>query len=213
VTYFLTGTPQADAASGTVHFREASRKQAFPAKKETVVVREEVEVKQTMSPLIIGAVAGLVLLGIVAVFLIVRRRAAGAGLSPEWGYAEITAGPHQGRAVTLRGEEVLVGRGVDTTLHIDLPSDVSVSRHHGRVYREGGVPHYEDTGSSHGSWLNEQRVEPNQPVPMPPGALLRLGPSTVIRVGPVEEIAGETQFADSEDGGNWGEAQTQRAEE
>jgi len=209
-TYFLTGSPEQEAASGALHFREASRRQAFPARK--VVVREEVTVERTLSPLILAAVAALVLLGVLAVVVIVRRRMAGAALPPEWGYAEITAGPHQGRALTLRADEVLVGRGVDTTLDLDLPLDVSVSRKHGRLFREDGVPHYEDLGSSHGSWVNEQQLQPNQPVSLPPGALIRLGPATVIRVGPVEAAAGETQFAGSEQAANWGERETQRAE-
>jgi hypothetical protein len=198
-TYLITGLPNEDPATGRLSLQEQSRQRAYPT--------------GGAPKWLLPAVAALVLLGVLAVVIIVRRRGAAGALPPAWGYLEVTSGPHQGKTLALRGDEVSVGRGLDPTFALDLPLDVSVSRQHGRFLREGDTVYYEDLGSAYGSRVDEQPAPAHQRVALPPGALVGLGSQTVVRVGPAgAAAAGATQFAGSpQQGGNGDERPTRRA--
>lgn len=53
--------------------------------------------------------------------------------------------------------------------------DKGVSRVHGRFQRVKGRPVFTDLGSANGTFLNGQRLAPNQPVPLRNGDQLKLG--------------------------------------
>lgn len=134
-----------------------------------------------------GVLVGLaVVLG--AGFLWLRRRiqeareaAESAALPPPWGIAEVIAGPDQGKSFALRYEEVHVGREVDPLTEVAL-TDLSVSRRHGRILWDRQQILYQDTDSRGGSFVNEEQVAPGQQVALSEGAILRLGPTTCIRI-------------------------------
>jgi len=136
--------------------------------------------------LILSVAGGAAVLILGGVTIILRRRAAVEALPAPWGWAEVVSGDDQGKRFALRYDEVDVGREADPLTGVCIASDTSVSRQHGKIIRDSnGQVVYEDTGSRCGSWINEVEVPRGQRVPLPQGALLRLGPNTTIRVAPV----------------------------
>ncbi|MEU7768500.1 FHA domain-containing protein [Nocardia sp. NPDC049190] len=75
-----------------------------------------------------------------------------------------------------RGEEVKLGRGLDSPLAGHL-TDLSVSRHHATIYRdEYGNVMLRDEHSTYGTWVDNQRVDPDAgPVRLRPGDTIRMG--------------------------------------
>ncbi|MCX7967323.1 MAG: FHA domain-containing protein [Armatimonadetes bacterium] len=116
-----------------------------------------------------------------------------------WAFVEVVAGRFDhGKRFALRYDEIPIGREADPSIGI-LLDDTAVSRRHGRILRDSsGRIMYEDLGSTYGSWVNEEQVRPNQPVHLPEGALIRLGPETIIRLSPVHAARGETHLAGQE---------------
>lgn len=68
-------------------------------------------------------------------------------------------------------DRITIGRIPSNDVVISEPS---VSRLHAYV-KPADVWMVTDTGSKNGSWLGDQRLEPRREVPLPPGAILRLG--------------------------------------
>jgi hypothetical protein len=206
-TYFITGTPRSDSASGVLYLEETSRKRAYPSVTNVTKVTKVMsggKVPRWLLPVVTGVVA----IGVIAVALMIRRRTVSARLPDAWGYAEIVSGPDQGKSFALRGAETIVGRAQDPNTAIAVVLDQHVSRMHGRIVRQGGEVYYEDANSRGGSWVNEEKVEPGQQVPLPAGALVRLGPSTVVRVGQPDSAAVTRVEGDGESS-KWGEAPTE----
>ncbi len=139
--------------------------------------------------ILVAAIA--VLLTLAGVYVLIRRRTVEAALPEPWGYAEVLSGPDQGKVFALRYDEVPVGREGDPLTSV-VPTDPAVSRQHGRIIRTDSGVFYEHTQGRFGSWVNEQPVQQGQRVPLPQGALIRLGPNTVIRLMPAHAGAGET---------------------
>ncbi|HHQ49612.1 MAG TPA: FHA domain-containing protein, partial [Acidobacteria bacterium] len=73
---------------------------------------------------------------------------------------------HRGRVIPLNDGDHLVGRGGDCTVRI--PS-VTVSRHHVRIRVQDGRVVVIDMGSRNGTWLNRERLRPNEPREMAVG--------------------------------------------
>ncbi len=189
VTLLVTGQVRIDTDSGNVYIFETKRVQVFDPNRWRIWWA-------------IITVAILLIVGLVYF----RLRGRTAELPPAWGVAQVMSGPDQGARFFLRGDNIIVGRGQDPALGIALNDD-QVSRTHGRVFREGNQVFYEDTNSTNGSFVNEQRANPNQPIRINPGVLIRLGPSTVIRLGePMPETG--TRLAGQEGPGSWGIAET-----
>lgn len=68
----------------------------------------------------------------------------------------VTQGPAAGSRFELSQPRVTVGRHPDSDIFLD---DITVSRRHAEVYRDGLVQHVKDMGSLNGTYLNSRRVE------------------------------------------------------
>ncbi len=68
----------------------------------------------------------------------------------------VTQGPAAGSRFELSKARVTVGRHSESDIFLD---DITVSRRHAEVYREGLVQHVKDMGSLNGTYLNSRRVE------------------------------------------------------
>ena len=68
----------------------------------------------------------------------------------------VTQGPAAGSRFELSPARVTVGRHPDSDIFLD---DITVSRRHAEVYRDGLVQHVKDMGSLNGTYLNSRRVE------------------------------------------------------
>ena len=71
----------------------------------------------------------------------------------------------------LTRSETIIGRDPSVDLTISSPA---VSRRHAKLTREDDGFVLEDLGSSNGSWLNSNRLQPYVPVPLKSGDRLRL---------------------------------------
>ena len=68
----------------------------------------------------------------------------------------VTQGPTAGSRFELAEARVSVGRHSESDIFLD---DITVSRRHAEVYRDGLVRHVKDMGSLNGTYLNSRRVE------------------------------------------------------
>ena len=178
-TYLVTGLVQVDPTTQvlTIHERSRSRLYATPR-------------------WLLPAVVVVVLIGVGGVALMLRRRALHAALPKAWGYAMVEAGPDRGKQFALRGDQIPVGREQDPDAAIALPLDKSVSKNHGTILRQGETVRYRDDHSRNGSFVGQQAVAAGQTIELPHGALLRLGPSTVLSV----TYASGPSLTDTQDG-------------
>lgn len=77
-----------------------------------------------------------------------------AGLS---GFAIVVEkGPRSGMTFVLREGNTTVGRHPESDIFLN---DVTVSRHHCRFVTKGDTLRVEDSGSTNGTYLNEERVD------------------------------------------------------
>ncbi|MFF6812027.1 FHA domain-containing protein [Streptomyces sp. NPDC012403] len=88
----------------------------------------------------------------------------------------VVAGPDAGGVHLLHGGEIRIGRSADADVPLDDP-DVSRLHCAVTVAPDGGVS-VADLGSTNGTTLDGRRVGP-RPVRLAPGALLRIGESTL----------------------------------
>ncbi|WP_333771773.1 FHA domain-containing protein, partial [Streptomyces sp. IBSBF 2435] len=97
----------------------------------------------------------------------------------------VVGGPDAGGVHLLPGGRATIGRSADADVPLDDPD---VSRLHCEVAfgPDGGLT-VADLGSTNGTTLGGRAVGP-QPVPLPPGALLHLGEST-LRLDPADSPA------------------------
>jgi ABC-type multidrug transport system ATPase subunit/pSer/pThr/pTyr-binding forkhead associated (FHA) protein len=80
------------------------------------------------------------------------------------------------RKIDLRNrKELTIGRSPDNDLQLDYRT---ISRHHARIRQVGSAEEYviEDLGSSNGTFVNDQVVDPGELHPLNPGSTLRIGP-------------------------------------
>ena len=68
----------------------------------------------------------------------------------------VTQGAAAGSRFELSETRVTLGRHPDSDIFLD---DITVSRNHAEIYREGLVPRVKDMGSLNGTYLNSRRVE------------------------------------------------------
>ncbi|MHB8641274.1 MAG: FHA domain-containing protein [Gaiellaceae bacterium] len=67
-----------------------------------------------------------------------------------------SGGGRAGETFPLEGERTTIGRSPDCDIFLD---DVTVSRRHAVIVREGGSLSIEDLGSLNGTFLNRRRIE------------------------------------------------------
>ncbi|MEU5975185.1 FHA domain-containing protein [Streptomyces sp. NPDC047315] len=106
----------------------------------------------------------------------------------------VVAGPDAGGVHLLHGGRVSIGRSADADVPLDDPD---VSRLHCEVtVDDDGRVTVADLGSTNGTALDGRPVGA-RPVALPPGALLRLGEST-LRLSPADRTAALPTAADGE---------------
>lgn len=96
----------------------------------------------------------------------------------------IIRGKPQGHRFFLTQDEMTLGRdpGADIVL-----SDQSISRKHARVYKEDGKVKIVDLGSSNGSFVNDKKIEANEPVTLAKEDMLKLG-NCILKFLPAGEL-------------------------
>lgn len=77
----------------------------------------------------------------------------------------------------LNAEPLTIGRELDNQLILEDPR---VSRRHAVVRCLSGVYQIQDQGSGNGTYLNEQRLQPNVDIPLKDGDVVRLGTSLLL---------------------------------
>lgn len=68
----------------------------------------------------------------------------------------VTQGRAAGSRYELSEARVSLGRHPESDIFLD---DITVSRRHAEIYRDGLVPRVKDLGSLNGTYLNSRRVE------------------------------------------------------
>ncbi|UED85259.1 FHA domain-containing protein FhaB/FipA [Streptomyces profundus] len=87
----------------------------------------------------------------------------------------ITEGSLAGTTVALQGQTITLGRAHDSTIVLD---DDYASGRHARIYPDqNGQWIVEDLGSTNGTYLDRGRL--TTPVPIPPGAPIRIGKTVI----------------------------------
>lgn len=79
-----------------------------------------------------------------------------AGAPAGLGVLVVKRGPNVGSRFTLDADLVRAGRHPDSDIFLD---DITVSRRHAEIVREGGQYTVRDVGSLNGTYLNRERVE------------------------------------------------------
>ncbi|BCX12993.1 MAG: ABC transporter ATP-binding protein [Thermosynechococcus sp.] len=80
----------------------------------------------------------------------------------------------QTRPLQLRDRQrVRIGRDPSNDMVLDHPV---VSRFHARLYLQEGQWYIVDLDSANGTFVNNRRLDPRKPTPLPAGALVRIGP-------------------------------------
>ncbi|MEU6623155.1 FHA domain-containing protein [Streptomyces litmocidini] len=109
----------------------------------------------------------------------------------------VVAGPDAGGVHLLHGGTIRIGRSVDADVPLDDPD---VSRAHCTVtVGEDGRVTVSDRGSTNGTTLDGVPVG-DRPVPLRPGALLRLGESALRLTGPAGGTGGTDAVTTAPDG-------------
>jgi pSer/pThr/pTyr-binding forkhead associated (FHA) protein len=113
----------------------------------------------------------------------------GAGTGPD-----PVVGPTEERAIELADDtnEVRIGRRSDLELPLPYPA---LSGLHARLVRIEDRWQIEDLGSTNGTRVDGERLVPRQPLPIAPGAQIKLGQITLAFDGTVGAIAGAERTA------------------
>ena len=75
------------------------------------------------------------------------------------GLLVVTRGPNSGSKFEIDRDTTSIGRHPDSDIFLD---DVTVSRRHVEITREGGQFQVRDAGSLNGTYLNRERIEQGQ---------------------------------------------------
>jgi pSer/pThr/pTyr-binding forkhead associated (FHA) protein len=79
-----------------------------------------------------------------------------ADLAPGQGLVIVARGPNQGSTYLVEDQPVSVGRHPDSDIFLD---DITVSRRHSVIEREGMSFRIRDVGSLNGTYVNHERVD------------------------------------------------------
>jgi hypothetical protein len=94
------------------------------------------------------------------------------------------------RTIELTESPVTIGRpsasrGIDPAIDCSEPvDDTAVSRRHAELRWDEGGEHWNvvDVGSTNGTWVGDTQLTPNEPAPLIPGDVVRLGGWTAIEL-------------------------------
>src|SRR3989338_5023562 len=81
----------------------------------------------------------------------------------EYPCLEILAGPQEGRTISLKTGEFIIGRSKDNPIHLD---DTSVSRAHSRLVLEKERIVLSDLGSRNGTYVNGRKIRESEEHPL-----------------------------------------------
>lgn len=81
----------------------------------------------------------------------------------------VDRGPLSGSRYLLDGDQTRIGRHPDSEVYLD---DITVSRRHAAIAREGELYRLRDVGSLNGTYLNNVRVDE---VALRPGDAVQIG--------------------------------------
>jgi flagellar motor switch/type III secretory pathway protein FliN len=81
--------------------------------------------------------------------------------------------PRETRQVSFQKDEIAIGREPDNDIVIPLGG---VGRHHARITKQSTQYFIEDLGSANGTYLNDAKLPPRQPVPLNEGAQFLIFP-------------------------------------
>ncbi|MEM8534470.1 MAG: S8 family serine peptidase [Chloroflexota bacterium] len=102
--------------------------------------------------------------------------AAGGTAQPTpWGTLVVISGPTPSQSFPLIGSEVVIGRSPEST--IVLQNDATMSRRHAVIRNNGQAVTLEDAMSTHGTYLNGQRV--TAPVSVRRGDVMQVGQTSL----------------------------------
>jgi type III secretion system YscQ/HrcQ family protein len=101
---------------------------------------------------------------------------------------------------TFDKDKVTIGRSLETDVVLGIRS---IGNHHTRIFRRDGRYYLEDLGSAVGTFLNDKRLVPHEPLPLDTGNRILIFPySFEVELeeiwqagGPLEITAGKTQPA------------------
>jgi diguanylate cyclase (GGDEF)-like protein len=105
-----------------------------------------------------------------------------AGTSTKKAYLTVIAGSRAGEMFRLEEDETILGRGPQSTIHLD--SD-GVSRRHARIVRQGDDYLAEDLKSTNGTWCNEKRITFHRLID---GDKLQIGTEVIVRFNFHDEL-------------------------
>lgn len=108
---------------------------------------------------------------------------------------ESPAGDDASIALTQEGRAYVVGRAADC----DLPlADPDASRQHVEITRKGTTAYVRDLGGKNGSWLGEQRIPADAPVPWKGSQVVQVGRTVLSLREPVSEALARIESAPDE---------------
>lgn len=102
-------------------------------------------------------------------------------------YLTVIAGNRAGEMFKLASDETIMGRGPQSTIHLD--SD-GVSRKHARVVRQGDDFILEDLQSTNGTWVDEKRVTFHK---LKDGDRVQVGTEVIVRFNLHDELEAALQ--------------------
>ncbi len=96
------------------------------------------------------------------------------------------------------GSDSYIGRSVDDPNSLSLDEDTSVSRQHAQITFENNAFYLTDLGSSNGTYVNGNRINPQTPTRLQNGATIIFGKNTEItfRMRPGADI--EKTYVDND---------------
>ncbi len=102
-------------------------------------------------------------------------------------YLTVMAGARAGEVIKLAHAETILGRGPQSTIHLD--SD-GVSRRHARIVRQGQELIVEDLGSTNGTWIDDQRVTFRK---LEDGDRIQVGTEVIVRFNFLDDMEAQLQ--------------------
>ena len=125
-----------------------------------------------LSPVLIGGIAAAVLVLLAVLWLVVRR---GKGTAVT---VKVLQGPLAGQSWQLK---TMLTIGRDPSCAIRFPEDTKeVSRSHCLLQRKGNDVTITDQNSTNGTYVNGQRLAPNQPTSLASGSVISLGNNKIL---------------------------------